>query len=376
MKKTTLLITATLLAACGSPPPAPIQQTIPTQQTNDPLMALLNNRPATTQPQQPQQQGAPFFNRPAPSVLNGGYLNNPNVQDFIRYHSQYSGLDAYYLQTFFAQAGYRANIINIMNRPGTSRPWYAFAADNSGASRINGGRRFYQTHRVAIDQAAARYGVPAEIIVAIIGIETGYGSNMGNIRTGDALATLAFDYPRRGQFFQNELAEFLKLAREEGRDPLSFHGSYAGAMGMPQFMPSSFRKWAADGNGDGRRDIWGNVHDVTASVANYMKVHGWQTGKPMIVPVAMEPTPQLLAIIDEKTALNRTVGQLRQHGVQPLQAVADNEPAILFRLEVAPGHYNYFIGLNNFYTVWKYNNSRMYVTAVRDIANGIGRGGL
>lgn len=362
------VLTACLLAACGSPPPAPVQPPAQTR-SSDPLMEMLEQPPAAS-------DEAPFFNRPAASVTSGGYLNNPNVQDFIAYHSRHSGLDAYYLQSFFAQAGYRGNIINIMNRPGTSRPWYEFARDNSGAARINGGRRFYQTHRAVIDQAAARYGVPAEIIVAIVGIETGYGSNMGSIRTGDALATLAFDYPRRGHFFQKELAEFLKLAREEGRDPFSFSGSYAGAMGMPQFMPSSFRKWAADGNGDGRRDIWGNVSDVAASVANYMKVHGWQTGRPMIVPVRMEATPQLLAIIEEKTALNYTVGQLRQHGVEPVQPVADSERAILFRLETAPGRYEYFIGLNNFYTVWKYNNSRMYVTAVRDIANGIGRGGL
>lgn len=364
-----------LLAACGSQPLLNGNQS---SNTNDPLMDLVNNRTGqnTAATARPVNGEAPFFNQPAASVNQGGYLANPNVQAFIRYHSQYSGLDAYYLQSFFSQAGYRGNIIDIMNRPGTSRPWYAFAKDNSGAARINGGRRFYQNNRDAIDRAAARYGVPAELIVAIIGIETGYGSNMGSIRTGDALATLAFDYPRRGHFFQKELAEFLKLAHEEGRDPLSFTGSYAGAMGMPQFMPSSFRKWAADGNGDGRRDIWSNPYDVAASVANYMKVHGWQTGKPMIVPVALNPTPQLLAIIEEKTALTRTVGQLRQHGVQPAFALSDNEKAVLFRLETAPGRYEYFIGLNNFYTVWQYNNSRMYVTAVRNIANGIGNGGL
>ena len=217
--------------------------------------------------------------------------------------------------------------------------------------------------------------MPAELIVAIIGIETQYGKNSGSIRVADSLATLAFDYPRRGAFFQKELGEFLQLARQENRDPFSFTGSFAGAMGMPQFMPSSFRQYAVDFDGDRQRNIWSSIPDVAASVANYMKQHGWQTCKPMLIGanVAQE-TPQIQALLNEKTALNHTVGQLRQMGVQPLGSVADSEPALLYRLETAPNQYQYYIGLNNFYTVWHYNHSRMYVTAVRDIANGMGGG--
>ena len=207
-------------------------------------------------------------------------------------------------------------------------------------------------------------------------LQHNYGKNVGNIRTADSLATLAFDYPRRGAFFQKELGEFLKLAQEERRDPFSFTGSFAGAMGMPQFMPSSFRQWAVDFDGDGRRNIWNSIPDVAASVANYMKQHGWQTGGRMIVPVNVPVTPQILAIIDEKTNLNYTMGQLRQMGVQPVQAINNDERVILFRLEIAPNNFQYFVGLNNFYTVWQYNHSRMYVTAVRDIANGIAWGNL
>lgn len=233
-------------------------------------------------------------------------------------------------------------------------------------------RTFYQQNRSTINTAANRYGVPAELIVAILGIETNYGKNAGNVRTADSLATLAFDYPRRGALFQKELGEFLKMAQEENRDPFSFSGSFAGAMGMPQFMPSSFRQYAVDADGDGKRNIWSSKTDVAASVGNYMKQHGWQTGKPMIVPAAVQETAQIIKLTEENTALNYTVGQLRQMGVQPLQPVADNERALLYRLEVAPNQYDYFIGLNNFYTVWNYNHSRMYVTAVRDIANGLG----
>ena len=146
-------------------------------------------------------------------------------------------------------------------------------------------------------------------------------------------------------------------------------------MGMPQFMPSSFRQYAVDFDGDRQRNIWSSIPDVAASVANYMKQYGWQTGKPMLIGanVAQE-TPQIQALLNEKTALNHTIGQLHQMGVQPLGSVADSEPALLYRLETAPNQYQYYIGLNNFYTVWHYNHSRMYVTAVRDIANGMGGG--
>lgn len=368
IKKLNLLILIAVLAACSnSQQPIRPPQNITNQQ--DPLMDMLNGY----QQYQVISRNEPiFFNQStAASVSQTGYLANPNVQAFIQYQNKVNGLDINYLNNFFAQVTYRANLINIMNRPATSRPWYEFQKGNSGITKINAGRVFYQQNRQAIDRAAAQYGVPAEIIVAILGIETNYGKNVGNIRTADSLATLAFDYPRRGAFFQKELGEFLKLAQEERRDPFSFMGSFAGAMGMPQFMPSSFRQWAVDFDGDGQRNIWNSIPDVAASVANYMKQHGWQTGGRMIVPVNVPVTPQILAIIDEKTNLNYTMGQLRQMGVQPMQAINNNERVVLFRLEIAPNNFQYFVGLNNFYTVWQYNHSRMYVTAVRDIANGI-----
>ena len=153
-------------------------------------------------------------------------------------------------------------------------PWYEFRSGNGGAGKINGGRRFYQQYRQVLERVARDYGVPAEVLVAIVGIETNYGRNMGSFRLADSLPTLAFAYPRRAAFFQQELQEFLLIAKEEGRDPFGFTGSYAGAMGMPQFMPSSYRKWAVDYDGDGQRNIWGSVPDVAASVANYLKAHG------------------------------------------------------------------------------------------------------
>ncbi|MDO4641220.1 MAG: lytic murein transglycosylase B [Neisseria sp.] len=357
---TSIMLSALLLAAC--------------QSKEQPVQIFKGS--AQAKPVKPIDKSKTFFNEAAPSPAVTGFNANPNVQKFIDYQVKQNHLNRAVLQNFFDAVIYRGNVISIMDRPGTSRPWYEFKQGNSGAAKINGGRQFYAENRNIIDDVASKYGVPAELIVAIIGIETNYGANKGNIRVADSLATLAFDYPRRGEFFQQELADFLAMAEEEKRDPMEFTGSFAGAMGMPQFMPSSFRKWAVDYDKDGRRDIWGNVGDVAASVANYMKVHGWQSGGKMVVPVALVPDDKLQTIIDEKTAMNRTVGELKKLGVTPLEAVSDNEKAVLYRLETSPGVYDYYIGLNNFYAVWQYNHSRMYVTSVRDIANGLGAGGL
>ncbi|WP_373796350.1 lytic murein transglycosylase B [Neisseria dentiae] len=353
MKKTTLIaLSALVLASCSSD-----TQTGHSGSAKETPVSPVGKRPV--------------FDHSADSVAVGGFNANANVQKFIAHETASGKFSAGELQSFFDSVIYKGNIINIMNRPGTSRPWYEFRTGNSGAARIAGGKRFYAQHQATIDAVAKSYGVPAEIIVAIIGIETNYGTNMGSFRLADSLSTLAFDYPRRAEFFQKELHEFLLMAKEEKRDVFGFKGSYAGAMGMPQFMPSSFRKYAVDYDGDGHRDIWNNIGDVAASVANYMKAHGWQTNGKMVVPVTLTITQELQNIIDEKTALTRTVGDLKRLGVTPQEVVDDNEKAVLYRLETAPGVYEYYIGLNNFYTVWQYNHSRMYVTAVRDIANGV-----
>ena len=318
------------------------------------------------------QNERPQFDVVAESVFSSGFAANANVRRFVDYEVGKGDFSRVELGNFFDNAVYKANIINIMYKPSTSRPWYEFKVGNSGAAKFNGARKFYSENQAVIERVADEYGVPAELIVAIIGIETNYGKNMGSFRVADALATLGFDYPRRAEFFQKELVELLRLAKEEGSDVFAFKGSYAGAMGMPQFMPSSYRKWAVDYDGDGHRDIWGNAGDVAASIANYMKQHGWATGGKMLVPVTLTPSADIQAIIGEKTALVRTVADLKAYGIKPQEEVADHEKAILFGLEVKPGVFEYYLGLNNFYTVWQYNHSRMYVTAVRDIANSLG----
>ncbi|WP_434778275.1 lytic murein transglycosylase B [Neisseria sp. Ec49-e6-T10] len=298
-------------------------------------------------------------------------LNRSDVQNYINEQVKSGSMNRPELEAFFANAVNKPNIISVMDRPSTSRPWYQFKTNAVSTKSMNDGVAFWKKNRAALEMASKKYGVPAHVIVAIIGIETNYGRNTGSFRLADSLSTLAFNYPRRAEFFRKELTELLLLAKEERKDPLTFKGSYAGAMGMPQFMPSSFRKWAVDLDGDGQRDIWNNPYDVVGSVANYFKQHDWQTGGPILVPAAVSLNAQTEAALAENTQLKYTIKQLKQMGVTPLENVSDNQKAFVFSLETAPGVYDYYLGLNNFYTIWQYNHSRLYVKAVQELSDGI-----
>ncbi|WP_239324587.1 lytic murein transglycosylase B [Snodgrassella gandavensis] len=298
-------------------------------------------------------------------------LGRSDVNRFIDNEVRRGHYSRAQLENFFRQVHYRPSIIRGMDKPGTSLPWYTFVQNNASNIRISAGNVFWRNNTEVIQAVAKHYDVAPQLLIAIVGIETNYGATMGSYRVADALTTLGYHYPRRAEYFQRELAEFLQLAYEEKQDPFSFKGSFAGAMGMPQFMPSSFRQYAVDWDGDGRRDIWRNSGDTLASVANYMKQHGWQSGAPIAVPVAMQSTPQLQQIIDEPTGLKYTAGQLRQLGVVIPAQIGNQEKGVLYRLEKSPGEYDYWFGLNNFYTIWQYNHSRHYVAAVRQIANNL-----
>lgn len=299
-------------------------------------------------------------------------LNRADVQSYINTQVATGKFNRPELEAFFANVENKPNIIAIMDKPGTSRPWYQFKQNAVSPALVKGGVDFWTKNQVALQNASQTYGVPAHVIVAIIGIETNYGRNTGSIRLGDSLTTLAFNYPRRAEFFRGELTEFLLLAKEERRDPFTFKGSYAGAMGLPQFMPSSYRKWAVDANRDGHRDIWGDPADAVASVANYFKLHGYQDGGLVMVDASlMNLTPELQAIIDEKTGLNYSIKDLKKKGVIPSQVLPDNQKAVLFSLETAPGVNEYYLGLNNFYAIWQYNHSRLYVSAVHQLSEQI-----
>ena len=287
---------------------------------------------------------------------------------FIQRHPEISPNE---WEDFFSRVQLREDIVKTISRPSTSRPWYKFAQDNSGTHRIKNGTNFYKNNYQLIQRIAQEYGVDGEVITAILGIETNYGKYTGSFKVADSLHTLAFYFPKRAEFFQDELGEFLLMCKELNRDPFSFSGSYAGAMGMPQFMPSSYRKWAKDGDGDGFADIWNNKADALASVANYLLVHGWQKGGRISVPIYDNNLFILNELSEEKTALSRTVRDLRNLGINIPQEIDDNERAFVYRLETAPDTFSYHLGFNNFYAIWKYNNSRLYVHAVSQIAAGI-----
>lgn len=302
------------------------------------------------------------------ALADADFLARADVQRYIDEQVASGAFDRPYLESVFANVETKPAIIRALDKPSTARPWYQFYPGFLNDKTIDGGVAFWQQHRAALARAERVYGVPPEMIVAIIGIETRYGGNTGSFRVADALSTVAFDYPRRAQFFRGELTEFLKLAREEGKNPLLLKGSYAGAMGWPQFMPSSYRKWAVDFDGDGKRDIWGSPDDVIGSIGNYFKLHGWQAGDDVVIPAQVVPGPAIDALVEDKFNLHYTVGTLRQMGVTPQGEVADSVPAVLFPLEVAPGQVEYWLGLNNFYTITRYNRSTLYAKTAEELA--------
>jgi len=235
-------------------------------------------------------------------------------------------------------------------------------------SRIVRGGAIYGEKKTEIERDQANSGVPIDIMLGIVGVETFYGENIGKHRVIDALSTLAFDYPPRQAFFRKELEQYLLMAREEGLDPLAPVGSYAGAMGLPQFMPSSFRSYAVDGDADGKRDLWNDWADVFASVGNYLKVHGWRPGEPVLATA--NAANARLEGLESKLALTETVGSLRARGLKFETSLPDTAPAMLVPLRVAGGT-EYRVGFTNFYAITRYNRSHMYASAVSDLADAI-----
>lgn len=273
------------------------------------------------------------------------------------------------LSRLFAKTKVRNSILGLMDRPGTGRPWYQYMPKFVNERRIQGGVEFWQENARTLSRAEATYGVPAAIIVAIIGVETIYGTQTGNVPVMDALTTLAFHYPRRADFFRDELENFLLLTREEKMNPLLPKGSYAGAMGIGQFMPSSYRQYAVDFDGDGKRNIWTNVDDAIGSVANYFKKFGWQAGQPVMMATQVRPDTNV-SLLTEELNLSYTLKQLKQqgllfHGDQP-----DNISGLLVELVTEQGT-AYWVGLQNFYVITRYNHSKHYAMAVYQLAKEI-----
>ncbi|MEN8213486.1 MAG: lytic murein transglycosylase B [Pseudomonadota bacterium] len=290
-------------------------------------------------------------------------------QQFVTRMAAKHGFDAALLSQQLQQARHRPSIIKAMSRPAEAKPWHQYRAIFLKQKRIEAGRAFMRKYRKELQRAEETYGVPPHIIAAIIGVETLYGENTGSYPVLEALRTLAFGYPKRAKFFRSELEHYLLMAREESLDPLAPKGSYAGAMGMPQFMPSSFREYAVDFDGNGKRDLWYSPADVIGSVGNYFSRHDWRSGEPVAFKLDKRP-PGLPLGNRRGQKPNVTTGSIIKTGAElPREVAALGKAAILEYQQ--KNNREYWLGMHNFYVITRYNHSNLYAMAVYQLAQEI-----
>lgn len=292
----------------------------------------------------------------------------PEVRSFGDEMSREHGFERSEIETLLKSAETKQSILDAISRPAERvTPWYEYRERFLNEKRIHEGTDFWVANRDNLGRIGDD-GL-ACAVVGILGVETSFGRITGRYRVLDALATLAFDFPPRAPFFRSELKEFLLLAREETIDPKAALGSYAGAMGAPQFISSSYRKYSVDADGDGQRNLWTSWPDVIGSVANYLEAFGWRRGEPVVVPAALE-SGDLTAFDTSKIALNETVQSLRQKKVRFETSLPDDAPAMLIVAQGKDGPV-YRVGFNNFYVITRYNRSTMYAMAVHDVGHAI-----
>jgi len=297
-------------------------------------------------------------------------LAREDVRSFASEMEKKHGFDAAWLGAILSDAASQPRIIELMTKPAEAvMPWYAYRDHFMTAERINAGVAFWSEHRAEIARVANETGVAAHVIVGILGAETFFGRITGKYRVVDALSTLAFDYPPRSSYFRAELEQFLLLAREEDIDTKVVQGSYAGAMGNAQFMPRSYRSWAVDGDGDGKRDLWGSWPDVIASVANYLADHGWRAGEPVVVPANLW-FPKADALVAGKLAPDSTVKALRDRGLAFETTQGGTAPALFIKVD-GDGGPELRAGFHNFGVITRYNRSVLYALAVNDLGRRI-----
>lgn len=303
----------------------------------------------------------------ASPVQAADYDESPTVQAFIADMTDHYGFAKDKLTAVFSQVKKQQAILDLIAKPAEkAKLWKEYQPIFLTQKRVDEGVVFWKNNAEALALAEKQYGVPAQIIVAIIGVETFYGRNMGSWPVLDALATLSFDYPPRSEFFSKQLKEYLLMTREEQLDPLTLKGSYAGAMGMCQFMPGSFRAYAVDFDNDGHIDIWNNPTDAIGSVANYFKEHGWQQGQPTVLQVQVTGD-KVANGLSAGLALDKTAAQLNQAGWLLPKQLASDTPLIAFRLDGKEGD-EYWVGLRNFEVITRYNRSVMYSLAVYQLS--------
>ncbi len=341
------------------------------------LLAACSSKPKPTETD--TTTGTPsggFLLEPQHNVMQmgGDFANNPNAQQFIDKMVNKHGFDRQQLQEILSQAKRLDSVLRLMDNQapttsvkppsGPNGAWLRYRKKFITPDNVQNGVVFWNQYEDALNRAWQVYGVPPEIIVGIIGVETRWGRVMGKTRILDALATLSFNYPRRAEYFSGELETFLLMARDEQDDPLNLKGSFAGAMGYGQFMPSSYKQYAVDFSGDGHINLWDPV-DAIGSVANYFKAHGWVKGDQVAV-MANGQAPGLSNGFKTKYSIS----QLAAAGLTPQQPLGNHQQASLLRLDVGTG-YQYWYGLPNFYTITRYNHSTHYAMAVWQLGQAV-----
>jgi membrane-bound lytic murein transglycosylase B len=295
---------------------------------------------------------------------------HPGERAFIREAVKEFGLERKRVREILDAANYQQSIIDAITRPAEAKPWSAYRPIFMTEARIAGGKKFRDENRALLERIHAEIGVPPEYVTSIVGVETNYGAIMGNYKVIDALVTLAFYYPKRAPFFRSELKHLLKLEHDEKLAIAELKGSYAGAMGLGQFMPSSYRAYAVDFDGDGRRDLWNSREDALASVANYFKAHGWVRDG----TVAIEASKADGSADRESSPIEpptTTLQTWRERGFSPALNLADPTVALsLIALDGASGR-EYWFGFKNFYVITRYNRSPLYALAVHQLAQAI-----
>ncbi len=341
------------------------------------LLAACSSKPKPTETE--TTTGTPsggFLLEPQHNVMQmgGDFANNPNAQQFIDKMVNKHGFDRQQLQEILSQAKRLDSVLRLMDNQapttsvkppsGPNGAWLRYRKKFITPDNVQNGVVFWNQYEDALNRAWQVYGVPPEIIVGIIGVETRWGRVMGKTRILDALATLSFNYPRRAEYFSGELETFLLMARDEQDDPLNLKGSFAGAMGYGQFMPSSYKQYAVDFSGDGHINLWDPV-DAIGSVANYFKAHGWVKGDQVAV-MANGQAPGLPNGFKTKYSIS----QLAAAGLTPQQPLGNHQQASLLRLDVGTG-YQYWYGLPNFYTITRYNHNTHYAMAVWQLGQAV-----
>jgi membrane-bound lytic murein transglycosylase B len=307
------------------------------------------------------------------SCAADNYALNPAAIKMVDELVQEEGFDREELLQVFASAQRQESILKAIARPAEkSKPWYEYREIFLNEKRLEQGVEFYNEHRATLERAERETGVPAQIIVAIIGVETYYGRIAGSYRVIDALSTLAFDYPPRSPFFTSELKSYLILTRQQGMDPLALKGSYAGAMGYGQFMPSSFLAYAVDFDGDEVVDIWNNPVDAIGSVANYFRRHGWRNGETVVAAASVTGEVADSWFVQSRKDLKpkHTVAQFAEAGVVATETLDPEALATAMKFELEEG-FEYWLGLHDFYVITRYNHSAMYAMCVYQLSQQI-----